>query len=68
MPVEKDSKTFTKLFKLANFERDDVELKITRDQNWKFEISILVNGVKIFRLKFYNKTAEILTSMGVMIH
>ena len=43
------------------------QVDITKAENdWKFELSITHQKFKHIRAKFYNKTAEKLTSMGVM--
>ena len=55
------------LYKKSDLDRDSTEHKITQNQNWwKFEFTLLLKGWKYIRLKFYDKTAELLASLGVM--
>lgn len=44
----------------------NLKVKVTKNKNnWKSEFIIYNGANRIFRLKFYNKTLEKLTSLGV---
>ncbi len=63
--LEEDSELFYKSRKKNN-KNNNIRFKIVKGANdWKFEFVVLKDEYRIFRMKVYDKTIEIMTSCGV---